>query len=94
MVDVSQLTIGVGWRGEDLYRLLGVPVGFAVALGCRELIESLERVCNLSDAAYEQDCFSISKCILGGVFWLVGPRLTARENHPDEVHEEVVSPEV
>jgi hypothetical protein len=32
--------------------------------------------------------------ILGGLLWLAGPRLTAGENHPDEVHEEVVSPEV
>jgi len=32
--------------------------------------------------------------ILGGVFWLAGPRLTAGENHPDEVHEEIISPEV
>jgi hypothetical protein len=38
----------------------------------------------------------ISKYILGfgRVVLAAGPRLTAGENHPDEVHEEVVSPEV
>ncbi len=55
---MSPLTIGGGWRKkEDLYRLLGVPVGFAVALGCRELVEGLEGLRDFSDAAYEQDCF-------------------------------------
>jgi hypothetical protein len=67
-----------------------VAVGFAVG---RELIEGLEGLCDFSDAAYEQDCFSISKFIFG-VCWQAGPRLTAGENHPDEVHEEIISPEV
>jgi hypothetical protein len=49
---VSQSTIGGGWREEDLYRLLGVPVGFAVS---REFIEGLEGLCDFPDAAYEQD---------------------------------------
>jgi hypothetical protein len=52
---VSQSTIGGGWREEDLYRLLGVPVGFAVTFGCGELIEGLEGLCDFPDAAYEQD---------------------------------------
>lgn len=73
-----------------------MPVDFAVALGCREFIEGLEGLRDFSDAAYEQDCFSqLAKCILGGaVLARRSARLTARENHPDEVHEEVVSPEV
>ncbi len=65
---VSQLTIGEDGGGENLYRLLGVAVGFAAAFGCRELIEGLEGLCDFSDAAYEQDWFLISKCILGVCF--------------------------
>ena len=70
-----------------------MAVGFAVG---RELIEGLEGLCDFSDAAYEQDCLSISKYILdfGRSVLAAGPRLTAGENHPDEVHEEIISPEV
>jgi hypothetical protein len=48
-------------EGGGLYRLLrksvGVPVGFAVALGCDELIESFECLCDCSDTAHKQNYF-------------------------------------